>query len=170
MWTDELLLQLRGIEPPTEPGWWPLAPGWWILIGAGLLSILFVLFFLKHQSNNRNFKLANRELQRISDHYKCNQDNQDLLLNLSRWLRQVSLVAFPNRKIAGITGLAWLEFLDEVMGKSAFRQGPGQIFAAAVYSRQPEFNDAIILALCESWVASIKPQLEHNGWGPKCSI
>ena len=77
-------------------------------------------------------------------------------------------MAFPERKIAGITGLAWLEFLDEVMGKSEFRQGPGQIFAAAVYTRQPDFNDDLILALCDSWVVSIKPQLEIKGWGQKC--
>ncbi len=168
MSTDELLLQLRGIVPPGEPGWWPLAPGWWILIGAGLVSMLAFLFFVKRQYNSRNFKLANRELRRISDHHKRNQDNQNLLLNLSRWLRQVSLMAFPERKIAGITGLAWLEFLDEVMGKSEFRQGPGQIFAAAVYTRQPDFNDDLILALCDSWVVSIKPQLEIKGWGQKC--
>ena len=165
MSTDELLLQLRGIGPPIEPGWWPLAPGWWILIAAGLLVILVLLFSLKRQYSNRGFKLANRELQRISDHHKRYQDNQKLLLNLSRWLRLVSLMAFPERKIAGITGLAWLEFLDEVMAKSEFRQGPGRIFAGAVYSRQPDFNDAIILALCESWVASIKPRLEYKGQG-----
>ncbi len=163
MSTDELLLQLRGIVPPGEPGWWPLAPGWWTLIAAGLLVILVLLFFIKRQYSNRSFKLANRELQRISDHHKHNQENQNLILNLSRWLRQVSLVAFPERKIAGITGLAWLEFLDEVMGKSEFRQGPGQIFARAVYSRQPNFNDGIILALCESWAVSIKPRLEYKG-------
>jgi len=163
MSTDELLLQLRGIVPPGEPGWWPLAPGWWILTGAGLLVILVLLYFVKRQYNSRNFKLANRELQRISDHHKRNRDNQHLLLRLSRWLRQVSLMAFPERKIAGITGLAWLGFLDEVMGKSEFRQGPGQIFGAAVYSRQLDFNDDTILALCESWVVSIKPQLENTG-------
>jgi hypothetical protein len=79
-------------------------------------------------------------------------------------------MAFPDRKIAGISGLAWLEFLDDVMGKSEFRQGPGQIFGAAVYSRQPDFNDGIILALCESWVDSIKPRLVNKGRGQKCSI
>jgi hypothetical protein len=165
MSTDELLLQLRAIEPPIEPGWWPLAPGWWILTGAGLVSILALLFFVKRQYNSRNFRLVNRELQRISDHFKGDQDNQDLLLNLSRWLRQVSLMAFPERKIAGITGLSWLEFLDEVMGKSEFRRGPGRVFAAQIYSRQIDFDSDIILALCESWAVSIKPQLEMKGRG-----
>ena len=168
MSADDLLLQLRGIVPPGEPGWWPLAPGWWILTGAGLVSILALIFFVKRQYNNRNFKLVNRELQRILEHYRHDRDNQNFLLNLSRWLRQVSLLAFPERNIAGITGFAWLEFLDEVMGKSEFRQGAGQIFATAVYSRQLDFNDDIILALCESWMASIKPQLENKGWGQKC--
>jgi hypothetical protein len=168
MSTDELLLQLRGIAPPGEPGWWPLAPGWWILTGAGLVAMLALLLFARRQYNSRNFKLANRELQGISDHYKHNQDNQNLILNLSRWLRQVSLMAFPERKIAGITGLAWLEFLDEEMGKSEFRQGPGQIFGTAVYSRQLDFDDDTILALCELWMVSIKPQLVSNGRGQKC--
>lgn len=77
-------------------------------------------------------------------------------------------MAFPERKIAGITGFAWLEILDEVMDKSEFRQGPGKIFAQAVYSRQPDFNDALVLALCKSWVTSIKPRLNNKDQGHKC--
>jgi hypothetical protein len=163
MSADDLLLQLRSIAPPTDPGWWPLAPGWWILIIVCLLSMLVLLYSIRRRHKNRNFKLASQELRRISNHHARNRDNQSLLLNLSRWLRQVSLIAFPRRKIAGMTGVAWLEFLDEVMGHSEFRRGPGQVFATAVYSRQLEFDDDRILALCEAWMTSLKPHLENRG-------
>ena len=168
MSTDELLLQLREIAPPGEPDWWPLAPGWWMLIAIGVASILVLLILLKRRYGSRSFRLANRELERISRHNMRCRDNQYLVLNLSRWLRQVSLMAFPERKIAGITGLAWLEILDEVMDKSEFRQGPGKIFARSVYSRQPDFNDTMVLELCESWVTSIKPRLNNKDRGHKC--
>jgi hypothetical protein len=168
MSVDELLLQLKGIQAPLEPGWWPLAPTWWILLALLSVSAFTLLFYLRQQRVNRLFERANLELQRISKLYSKDQDSRALVISLSQWLRQVSLLAFPEKKTAGITGLAWVEFLDEIIGRPEFTLGPGQVFSGGVYSLTPAVDTDGILSLCSDWLISVKPRLLKRGQSQEC--
>ncbi len=155
---EDLLRELRNIQPPLEPGWWPPAPGWWLLLSVVLLFPALWLF-RKRQRRQNYFQLARLELQQYADQYRLDKDKQELLLGLSCWLRQVALLAFPDRQVAGLTGLNWVRFLDETMSENEFSQGHGHIFASKVYANQVDFDAENILSLCRSWLGSVKSEL-----------
>jgi len=155
---EDLLVELRDIQPPASPSWWPLAPGWWVLVL--VLSICVVLWLVFKQRRNQDyFKLARQQLKDLAYQYHLGKDKQGLALGLSRWLRQVSILAFPSRRIAGLTGQSWIRFLDEPMSSNEFTQGPGHIFAGEVYAAQSDIEAENILALCRSWLDKVKPEL-----------
>ena len=155
---EDLLLALRDIQAPATPGWWPLAVGWWFLLAVFLVCLLFWLI-VKHRRRLNYFQLAERELNLFASQYSLHKDRQRLLLGLSRWLRQVAILAHPERQIAGLTGRKWVNFLDETMPGREFTEGQGQIFAGEIYAEQTQIDAENILALCRSWLQRVKPGL-----------
>jgi hypothetical protein len=165
MSVEKLFSQLKGIHPPPEPNGWPLAPGWWIVVCLIAISIVVVVYCYRRRKRQQLYRQAKFELRRIADTHQKTDDDERLLLSLSKWLRQVSLVAYPNQQIESVTGQAWIELLDQTMphhefSRGPFTQGVGQVFASAIYGKQPQADSAEILRICEIWLNSVKPQLE----------
>ena len=159
---DELLLGLIDIQPPPEPGWWPLATVWWILLLTFSFGVVIWLLHRKRQSANRLLALAHQDLQKIKQQYRSHRDSSILVQNLSRWLRQVAIAAFPDRGIAAVTGRDWLFFLDENLDSSEFSEGAGKAFGAEVYRPQPQINADQLLILCDRWLQMIKTRPAEN--------
>lgn len=159
---EDLLLELRDIQTPTAPGWFPLATGWWVLLAVSLLGLIAAQIYMRRLRQN-HFQLAQQELRYVVSQYQENQDKQRLLLGLSRWQRQVAILAYPERKIAGLTGHNWVEFLDETMPGREFTGGYGYIFAGEVYAAQADIDADDILSLCQSWLDWVKPRLLDRG-------
>ncbi len=163
MSVEELLAQLKDIQTPIEPGWWPLALGWWYLFGLVALLWITAWFLKKRKQSNRSVVMASSELEKIKNEYlQTNNDNQ-LALNLSIWLKKVSLYAFPDQAVAGLTGQRWLEFLDNSANEDQFTTGAGQVFADSIYSNDVKINAAAVIDLCEKWLSSVKPELIKQG-------
>lgn len=160
---EDLLLELRDIQVPAAPGWFPLAPGWWILLAVSFFSLIVGVIYMRRR-RQYNFQLAQQELRYFVSQYQDIEDKRRLLLGLSRWLRQVAILAFPEREIAGLTGHNWVEFLDETMPGSEFTGGHGYIFAGEVYAAQADIDANDILSLCQTWLDRVKPRLiDHGG-------
>ena len=77
-------------------------------------------------------------------------------------IREVALTAFPRGRVAGLTGEAWLSFLDgtrpDTGARGGFVSGPGRWLADAAYVA-PSALDALdaaevehLFALAERWV------------------
>ena len=165
MTAEELLLALKDIQPPPEPAWWQLAPA--TLIASCLIIGLaaFAWFFAKHRRASRLASLADQDLTRISYAYQQNENSLQLAQDLSKWLKQVSLLAFPERQLAGINGDSWLRFLDESLGGNRFSRGNGKIFGDAVYQPHIDPDADQLLALCKQWLIAVKPHLLQQGRG-----
>ena len=155
---EELLQQLRDISPPDSPDWLPLAPGWWFLLTIFCLAIAIPLI-VRQRRRQSNFKLANAQLDQLTIAYESNRDKLKLVLGLSCWIRQVALLAYPDRRVAGLTGASWVSLLEEPMTGHEFTEGPGYIFAGAVYANDVDVEAEKLLDLCRSWLTKIKPQL-----------
>ena len=160
---EELLLELKDLAPPAEPGWWLLAPGYLVLLMLliGLATILW-LWWLRRKAA-RLFVLANLELQRIRSTHVTGGDSRRLSLALSRWLKQVALLAFPERGLEALTGSDWLSFLDQTIGDTSFTRGAGKVFGDAIYRRQAGIDAERLLVLCEQWLSAVKPRLIERG-------
>ena len=180
MTREELLLQLRDILPPPEPAWWLIAPAY--LTIAALLPGLFIIVWLwrRRQRVDRLAMVARLELQAIRADYRQDQNVHLFAIKVSRWLKQVAMLAFPDNQLQSVTGEPWLRFLDQSLNmdqntdynadynpdynqnNSHFSRGCGRIFGAAVYQSSVDLDADQVFALCERWLNSIKPRLQQR--------
>ena len=163
MTVEELLLELKDIQPPQEPAWWLVAPAHWIAIFLLVCFAACIWFISRRRKANRLACLADQELQRIQSLYTHNEDTRWLAIELSKWLKQVSILAFPTRQVESLSGKGWLEFLDESLGNKGFSDGIGQVFGNRIYSKQVNLEAVQLVQLCEQWLSSIKPHLRQRG-------
>lgn len=162
MTTEELLLQLRDIQPPPEPAWWLPAPAHLVGFAMLLLLTIFAWLSVRQRRANRLPLLAQRELREIERAYRQDQDARLLAINLSGWLKRLALQAFPAQRLQASSGDAWLEFLDHSLGDDRFSQGCGRIFGAAVYQPALAYDTEAVLELCEHWLQTIRPRLQRR--------
>ena len=165
MTVEELLLELKDIPPPPEPAWWLIAPAHWIALLLLLGAAACIWLFFRRRKANRLASLADQELQRISSSFTSNEDSHRLAIELSRWLKQVAILAFPARHLESLSGKGWLEFLDESLDDKGFSDGIGQVFGSTIYSKQVNLEAAQLVQLCEQWLSAIKPHLRQRGIG-----
>lgn len=168
MTREELLLQLRDIQPPPEPAWW-LIPPVYLTIAAFLIGLFVIAWLLRRQQQaDRLAQVARLELQAIKADYRRDQNDNQLAIKVSRWLKQVAVLAFPGSQLQSVTGEPWLRFLDQShnMGQnqsnSDFSRGCGRIFGAAVYQSSVDLDADQIFVLCERWLNAIKPRLQQR--------
>ena len=111
--------ELRDIHPPDAISWWPPAPGWWFLMV--LVVFVMIVGLLRMRRYWRSPSRAGaRELVRIKREVRATGDDDALAAALSVLLRRCVLAAFPRRDVAGLTGDAWLEFLDHTGADRGF--------------------------------------------------
>ncbi len=95
------------VVPPAVPPW-PPAPGWWFVIAlavaaAGILS----LRAWRAWRANAYRRAALSELEGAPD-----------LATAAEVLKRTALAAFPRTQVAGLTGPAWCEWLEETAGQA----------------------------------------------------
>lgn len=163
MSVEELLQQLRDIQPPPEPSWWQLAPAQLLLLGCLALLAGIGWLLLRRRRAHRLARLAGLELHRIEADYRCHGDQRLLAIQLSRWLKQVALLAYPGEHLQGLNGEAWLEFLDQSLGERRFSRGCGRVFGSAVYRPRVNLDAGQVCALCGQWLQAVRPRLRQPG-------
>ncbi len=131
-------LPLRDLHLPDAVGWWPLAPGWWGVIAIALL--LFGWFALRVWRNwqfNAPRRHALRRLEVIEAEYLKHRNPVVLGKALSELLRRAMLAYTPREDIAGLTGNAWLEWLDHDLPVPCFHTEGGRSLLKLPY-RNPD--------------------------------
>lgn len=124
---DPRELPLRDLHLPEAVSWWPPAPGWWLLLALLTVGILLLLRrWLRWRAHNSARRYALRQLERIAGEYDDRQDPVRFAKALSELLRRTMLAYAPRRDVAGLTGEAWLEWLDTGLAQPVFSQGPGR--------------------------------------------
>lgn len=146
---EENALPLRDLHLPEPVGWWPLAPGWWVLLILLALLLGYGLYraYLRRRHNApRRFAL--RELARYESDFLEHRNPVLLGKQLSELLRRGMLAYARREEVAGLTGEAWLEWLDRGMPLPYFHTDGGKSLLQLPY-RDPEgdFSDVDIDAL-----------------------
>lgn len=162
MTREELLAQLRDIRPPEEPAWWLPAPGHLVLGALALALLALLVAWLLRRRADRRLLRARQELRLIETRHTSAPDTARLAHELSSWLKRVSLQAFPGQRLEGLTGEAWLAFLDRSIGDDRFTSGAGRAFGSEIYRKAPRLDASVLLALCEQWLSRIAPQLRRR--------
>lgn len=107
------LLQLQDIHLPQAIASWPLAPGWYVF--SLLILALFVLVFYygrRAYQKKAIQRYALACLQTYEKNYLAGESVNSVSAKVSELLKQVALYYFPRHDIAGLTGAAWLQFLE----------------------------------------------------------
>ncbi len=147
---DPQALPLLDIHLPAPVSWWPPATGWWLLLGLALALLAALVFLWRHRVGSRYRRLALREIDQLEQ-----LPPAELAAALAQLLRRAALCHFPRRDCAGLSGEAWLEFLDRPFGDRPFSQGVGRCLLDAPYRPEPAFDSQALLALCRRWLKQL---------------
>ena len=154
---DPTQLPLRDLHLPDPVGWWPLAPGWWIIIvlAVGGLGWLLYRGWQKYRYNAPR-RYAIRSLAAIEAEYLSDRNTARLGRQISELLRRAMLAYAPRDAVAGLTGEAWLQWLDQDLPVPYFHTEGGRSLLALPY-RDPagDFSDVDVNAL----LAAVKLRL-----------
>lgn len=149
-------LPLRDIHLPAAISWWPLAPGWWLLFALVVLIIVLAILCVRKAFRPSLKKKAVKELIAIEKTFHENGDAAYCLSELSLFLRRTVLCQKHSEPTAGLTGLRWLNLLDQPLEKPEFSEGAGRILLKAPYQVHADKEDAIqLLQLCRKWVKQL---------------
>lgn len=150
--TPDALDTLRDIHLPAPPAPWPV-PDW--LPAAGVLALVLALLYARRLWRRRAQRAALRELDRLAAAHARDNDAARLAGGVSRLLRHYAMARFPQDGVAGLTGTAWLRFLDAHGGNGAFCDGDGSALESIPYRANNEMDAAqvaALLTLARSWL------------------
>lgn len=158
------LAQLRDIHLPEPVSWWPPAVGWWLLASAIALTLGVIWLILALRARRRDQRRALALLAQMERQFQKTQDAIAFAAQVSRLLRRVAVMHFPAEHPAGLTGEAWLDFLDRTGGDGAFRNGPGASLVTAPYRPHGDFDAAALTQVVRRWLeqATAKKRAAHT--------
>lgn len=150
-------LSLRDIHLPATIPHWPPALGWWIVIFilVGLFLIVFWLIWTFFRPSLK--KEAAKELAAIEKEFLETSNSIVCLTALSLFLRKVSISIHSQASCpAGLTGEAWLNWLDQKLQRPEFSQGAGRLLLTGPYRLEVNENEvSALLQLCKLWVSRL---------------
>lgn len=124
---DPTELPIRDLHLPDAIGWWPLAPGWWLLIALGVAAFTWLLVkAYRAWDRSAARRHALRQLEACCADYSQHGNAVRLGAQLSELVRRTMLAYAPRGDVAGLTGRAWLEWLDRDLDRSHFVEGDGR--------------------------------------------
>ncbi|WP_456380012.1 DUF4381 domain-containing protein [Thiolapillus sp.] len=160
---NDPMSQLHDIHLPPAVSWWPPAPGWWLLLLLTIVAGILLGWYLRQRSRRLDlYRSAMQELCRIRRQFAEQADFSQLAAELSRLLRRVAISLGPEEDVAGLTGEAWLCWLDSAMEGREFTQGPGRCLVEAAYRPTGQMEDAdALLSLVEAWLEKVARETSH---------
>jgi Ca-activated chloride channel family protein len=129
-----------------------------LAVGATVSAVLLALWLRARWPRWQ----ALREIGRLERAWRGDGDLSALYTGVSRVLRRAALRLCAAPGAAGLSGEAWLAFLDGAAGTTGFQAGPGRILATAPFEpgtalRERAGEEAEVLALVRSWLRRAGP-------------
>lgn len=144
---EQVLEQLRDIQPPPPGGFWPPAPGWWVLT-ALLLASLLLLTFLAWRRHRRQAP-KRTALARLAAYPTPDQPGPDWYAGLNRLLKETALACYPDDNPGGLSGDDWSRFLALTSGTP---DRPWRELVTASYRPTSELAPADARQLADHWI------------------
>jgi len=111
---DPQQIPLRDLHLPDAVSWWPLAPGWWFVIALAVTGLAYLLrWYMRTRARGAARRHALRQLDQLTADFELHHDAIRFSRELSELLRRTMLAYAPRGEIAGLTGDAWLAWLEK---------------------------------------------------------
>jgi len=160
------LAALHDIHLPPSIGWWPPAPGWWLLLVLAMVLIASLFWWLRrrgmqqHRSSPITVKqivaAANMEMDRLAEDIGAGLAPRQAAADGSRLLRrvaiQLAILRGDTNDVAGMTGEAWLCWLDAQWDRDDFSQGVGRELLDAPYRHKLDVDLSALMSLSRTWL------------------
>ncbi len=144
------LADLRDIHAAPDPGFWPLAPGWWLLAVLLLITLVALGYAIRWYRRRRRQQAILKQFRIVYRTYQDHLDTTRLAAELHRLMRRVMLAAGAQRQL-GLSGEAFLDYLDSGAAGQPFTSGPGRALLDAPYQRQAEVDAEALQAVVQNW-------------------
>ena len=137
----ELIRGMMDISQPEINFWWPLAPAWYVIM---LVIIISIWWIIRYWLDKTQFRRAMfRELQILKHQYHTQHNSRKMVSGINQLLKKICIKKFPDRAVAGMTGMTWLNFLDNSGKTVQFSQGAGQLLLVEPYLKPEECQSEI---------------------------
>jgi hypothetical protein len=136
----------------------PATWGAWSTLALALLGVVWLAtYLLRRHKRSRHRLLARRELSALRSQWCAGaaQARPELLERLPRVLKGCALHSFERRRVAPLSGAAWLAFLRDTAPGAGFEGETGEALVTLSERGAPFVADAAVPALfnaAESWV------------------
>ncbi len=138
-----LLNQLAEVPDPAPVSMVPQTAGWLVLVGIVLAGAAWRGWRMwQHYRANAYRRAALRALEKVGNDPAA----------VSGILKRAAMVAYGRRRVAGLSGQAWVTFLSET-GEGPFE---GTVLVSAAYQSSPAAADPQLLKAACQWVTSHK--------------
>ncbi|SEA07957.1 protein of unknown function [Thiothrix caldifontis] len=120
---------------------------------AGLMLFVIVWLFWRWQQQKRTeqrLETALLELERLQGQYGAN--TKELLRELSVLLRRVAISEYGRQRVSGLTGAAWVKFLDEKAGKPLFSGKLAHLLTEVPYRPETQAETKAVLQAIREWI------------------
>ena len=153
----QILAQLRDIQDLDPVSWWPPATGWWLLLLLILALIIGLVLWLRnlrkyppgswHRDAYRSLVKLRKQASKLSD--------GELAGQLSGLLRRIAVVRLGREQAAGLSGDAWLKWLQEQDPRAYDWPQKGRLLLTLPYAPATDSSDnkAELLELVRASVA-----------------
>ncbi len=152
---NDLESQLKDVHLPAVPDWWPLSVfGYGFILFVLVVLICSGLYLMKKWLRGRARRKALKQINIYKNTPRVN--NTKTIANLSILLRRVALAYYPRHEVAGLTGAAWLEFLDKTGETEIFTKEIGDLLLYAPYQKKADADYSELLNTIELWIQQRK--------------
>ena len=156
-------LPIRDIHLPETIGWFPPAIGWWILAIVIPICTFFLIVIIKRLRQKTAVKLARKLIKQLEHDDKLSDIQK--VCELSGLLRRVAVsTSQKNDDVAGLTGRAWLDYLDQPLKEASFKHGVGRCLIEAPYQQtlSPDVDLKALFQLAQSWLNAQPSTLKRH--------
>ena len=139
---DPAAIPLRDLHLPDPVGWWPPGPGWWLVMWLALFAIAwFTHLYVVRRRQGSARRYALRQLDGYLQAYSEHGNAVTFGRQVSELVRRTMLAYAPRHEVAGLTGDAWLAWLDRDLDAPRFQTDAGRKLLEMPY-RRPDENVA----------------------------
>jgi len=149
------LQELRDVHMPDPISWWPLAWGWWMVAGFLIMVVGLALWAWVYRQRTQSRRAALAQLGQVKQRYATQANDHWAIVQLSHLVRRYALATFPRSKVAGLSGKAWLQFLDRTGQTNQFSHGPGQLLGIGPFQPQGSGSLADLIPVIERWIKNV---------------
>lgn len=150
------LQQLKDIHLPNAVHMWPVAPGWIVLYVLALSMLIYGIYAWQQKRKRRlAIQYARQQLNALRKLAKDNADNINIAAEISTLIRRTALYYFKRDAIAGLSGKAWLTFLNNSGHTDQFTDQAEHLLLNAPYRKQNSTDLEPLFKLTEQWLTTI---------------